>query len=210
MLFSKIKRRIVRFTSKIINKAFETKCRLRLRNKDFSIICSNCIGGLIYHRLGKEFLSPTVNLWIRQYDFIKLICDLDEYMKKELVFVSSEYDHPVAVLGDVTIYFNHSKSEEEAKADWERRKTRIRYDNLFIVMYDRDNLSREQILSLREVKCKRLIVLTETSKYPDIEYVYHISRTNKNRVNEQVFLDMDLFGLRTFEKQWDFVKWLNG
>lgn len=130
-------------------------------------------------------------------------------MEKELVFVPSEYNHPVAILDDVKIHFNHSKTEDEARNDWERRRKRIVHDNLYVVMYDRDNLSREQILSLRGVKCKKLIVLTETDNYPDLEYVYHINRTNKGRDNEQVFLDKDCFELRTFEKQWDFVKWLN-
>lgn len=200
MVLRKIKRIFFGIASRAVNKAFEFICRIRLKNDNFTILCSNCIGGLIYHRLGKEFLSPTINLWIRQYDFIKLIHNLDEYMAKELVFVPSEYNHPVAMLDDVKIHFNHSKTEDEARSGWERRKKRMVHDNLYIVMYDRDNLSREQILSLRDVKCKKLIVLTETDNYPDLDYVYHIDRTNKGRDNEQVFLDMDCFELRTFEK----------
>lgn len=202
---SYIRKNILNF----IQWSFTAICRGRLRNRDFSILCSNCIGGIISHRLGVRLNSPTVNLWIRQYDFIKLIRDPREYLSKELVFVDSEYPHPVALLGDIRIHFNHSRSEEEARNDWERRKGRIVWDNLYIIMYDRDNLSREQILSLKNVKCKRLIVLSERNDYPDIDYVYPIKRTNKGRDSEAVFLDTDLFGFRTFEKQWDFVKWLN-
>lgn len=206
----KVKSFILKKILQLIQWFFTVRCRRRLCNRKFSILCSNCIGGIIYHRLGLQFNSPTVNLWIRQYDFIKLIMNPTEYLNKELVFVDSEYPHPVAMLGDIRIHFNHSRDEEEARNDWERRKKRIEWDNLYIIMYDRDNLSREQILSLKQVKCKRLIVLSERNIYSYIDYVYHIDRPNKGRDSEHVFLDTDFFGLRTFEKQWDFVKWLNG
>ena len=52
---------------------FAIKLRKRLKNDNFSIICSNCIGGTIYNRLGKQFLSPTINLWFYQKDFLKFI-----------------------------------------------------------------------------------------------------------------------------------------
>ena len=205
----KIKIKIVEVISKIVNYLYERICRLRLKNKKFSIICSNCIGGVIYHRLNMEFLSPTINLWLRQYDFVKMILNLDTYMKYDLKFIETSYSFPVALLGDIKIHFNHSKNKEEAKYEWNKRKSRILWDDIFIILYDRDNLTKEQILSLRNIRCKNLIVLSENCNYQDIDYVYHIKRTNKNRENEQVFLDKDIFGIRTFEKQWDFVKWLN-
>lgn len=108
--------------SSVVNWAYERKLRHRLRNHDFSIICSNCAGGVISHRLGKEFRSPTVNLWMRQRDFLRMTQDLRTYMSYELEFVDSEYDYPVAKLHDVFIFFNHAKSSAEAAADWNRRK----------------------------------------------------------------------------------------
>lgn len=184
--------------------------RKRIRNKDFSILCSNCIGGIIYSKLGIKFMSPTVNLWIRQYDFIKLAQNPRFYLEQKLRFIDSEYSYPVAMLGDIRIHFNHSRSAEEAEEDWNRRKVRVNYNNLYVILYDRDNLCREQIESLRNVKCRRLIVLTETNNYADISYVFHMKRTKKNRIDAPVFLDQDYWGLRTFEKQFDFVSWLNG
>lgn len=62
----------------------------RISNSDFSIICSNCIGGVLYHYAGRKFLSPTINLWIRQDDFIKMICDLKYYMKQDIVELKRE------------------------------------------------------------------------------------------------------------------------
>lgn len=70
-LLSKIKlswphSRPFRFLDKLISKRFQRN----LRNDSFTILSSNCIGGVIYHRLGKQFLSPTINMWFRQPDIV--------------------------------------------------------------------------------------------------------------------------------------------
>lgn len=194
--------------SKIKNKRFEKQLRSSLKNDNFSIICSNCIGGIIYSRLGKKFLSPTINLWINQKDFLKLIQNLKSYMDKELVFVDDEkYDYPVGLLGDIKIYFNHSENEDNAKADWEKRRTRINYDNLYIIMYDRDGITIDDIHLLKDVDCKNIIILTD-KEYPNIDYAKTIN-PNLNAEFGYQFLDIDKYEIRTFEKQWDFVDWLN-
>lgn len=194
---------------KVLSIPFQKQCRERIRNKDFSIVCSNCIGGIIYHRLGMKFLSPTINLWFFQNEFVKFIRNLPEYLAKELEFIPSEFNYPVARLGDVRIMFNHCKTEEEARNAWNSRRDRVNFDNLYIILYDRDDLTREDILSLKNVKCKRLVVLSE-KEYPDIDYVKTIRRCPKPRLNDAAFLDIDARGIRTFEKQFDFVAWLNG
>ncbi len=192
---------------KIYTNGYELKLRKRLKNKDFSIICSNCIGGVIYHRLGKKFLSPTINLWLHQDDFLKFVLNLKEYILKDLVFIDSEYDYPVGMLDDIKIYFNHSKTKEEAKKNWDRRKERINYENLFIIMYDRDGITKDDIRKLENVNCRNKIVLSD-KKYQDIKYVLTI-KPNYDKVNGQQYLDRDILDKRTFEKHFDFVKWLN-
>lgn len=46
-----------------------------IKNKDFTIFSSNCTGGVLYHDLGLEFLSPTINLYMNCEDFIKFCED---------------------------------------------------------------------------------------------------------------------------------------
>lgn len=208
-MFAKIKQKMHSLLIQVVNSIFEAQCRIRLKNHEFTILCSNCIGGVISNRLGLQFNSPTVNLFIRQYDFIKFALAPHYYLEQELVFIPVDCPYPVGQLDDIQIHFNHSKNIADACCDWNRRKQRIIWDNLFVILYDRDNLTREQILSLQDVVCKRLIVLTEHDTFCDLPYVYRINRSRKSRDNDQVFLDFDWFGLRTFEKQWDFVKWLN-
>lgn len=202
----KIKDKLQNVISRSCNILYEKIMRKRLKNKEFSIVCPNCIGGVISHRLNQRFLSPTVNLWMHQKEFLKFVSNLPYYIDQELVFIKSEYDYPVAVIDDVRIYFNHSKTKEDAANDWNRRKNRIQYDNLYIIMYDRDGITTEDILKLREIPCKNKIVFSEHS-HPEIDYIVKIKPTN--RVNGQQYLDKDWFGFRTFEKQFDYVKWLN-
>lgn len=186
-------------------KLYEKKLRSRLKNDKFSIICSNCIGGVIYKRLGKQFLSPTINLWMSQQDLLKFVADLKGYLAKDLEFVENKYDYPVARLGDIMIYFNHSKSEQDAQSDWNRRKYRVNYENLFVIMYDR-GISENEIRKLEHIDCRNKIVLSEYS-HPEIEYALTIKVAD--RENGRQCMDRDWLGRRTFEKQFDFVSWLN-
>ncbi len=163
--------------------------------------------GVIYHRLGKQFLSPTINLWMHQRDFIKFATNLAYYISLELEFVDTEYDYPVGKLDDILIYFNHSNDKEEASADWNKRKKRINYNNLYLIMYEREGLSQEELLPLEKVQCKNKIVLTDNPNNK-LEYAFYI-KPNMKRANGAQFLDKDVLGIRTFEKKFDFVTWLN-
>lgn len=208
-MFKKIKNYFQSICCSTANKYFNLKCQRRIKTNNFSIICPNCIGGIIYHRLGMNFLSPTINLFQYPSDFMKFILDYKKYLSYDLEFVSSNRNYPVAKLNDIFLYFNHYKTEKEAKDAWYRRLARINWNNIVIIMYERENTTREQLISLRNVPCKKLIVLTEHTENLDIEYLKYIKRTKGNPENSQVFLDRDFFGIHTFEKQWDFVDWLN-
>ena len=206
--FKKVKGKIQGEIYKLCKAVFESVQRKRLRNDDFSIICSNCVGGIIYHRLGKQFLSPTINLWFHQDEFIKFLLDLKGYLAEELVFIESQYDYPVAQLRDIKVYFAHYKTEAEARDAWNRRKARVNFDNLYIIMYDRDGITRDDILKIKDLPCKGRIVLSEHIRdYEGVDYI----RTLKpgKHANGALFTDVDWFGFQTFEKQFDFVKFLN-
>lgn len=92
------------------------------------------------------------------------------------------------------------------RSNWEKRKNRINYDNLFIIMYDRDGIAEEDIRKLETVKCKNKIVLSD-KKHDDIDYVIEMNK-NDVQFGEQC-LDKDWLGRRTFEKQFNLVQWLN-
>lgn len=208
VIWRRIKGKLQGEANKFCKSAFSSLQRKRLKNDDFSIICSNCIGGIIYNRLGKQFLSPTINLWFHQDEFIKFLLDMKGYLEEELVFVDSKYDYPVGQLRDIKIYFAHYKTEEDARNAWNRRKARINYDNLYVIMFDRDGVTQEDLLKLKLVPCKGRVVLSEHKRsYEDVDYLRTL-KPNES-VHGKQFVDMDALGIYTFEKQFDYVGWLN-
>lgn len=204
----KIKDKIQTYKAeKFINK-MEAELRAKLNNDNFTILASNCAAGIIYNRLGKQFLSPTINMWFKQGDFIKFCLNIKHYVETELEFIDTdEYDFPVAKLDDIYLFFNHSNSKEEAANNWYRRKNRINYDNLYILMYDRGNLPKSEYLKLNSVKCKNKVVFTADPNF-DLKFAYYI-KPNLNKINGESYLDRDELTLTTLEKEFDFVSWLN-
>lgn len=186
---------------------YEKKERKKLKNKDFTILCSNCIGGIIYNRLGLRFLSPTVNMWFSQRDFIKFATNLHYYLSLPLLFVESEYNYPVAQCGDILLHFNHHDNPEDAENDWNKRKSRINYSNIFIIFYNREaeQLTLEEIRMIEDADCINLACLTST----ELPLDYAVKMKPSKALWGDYFIDKNFWGVRSFEKQWDFVGWLN-
>lgn len=204
-IIKKIFKKIQPFLKNYVFKFKKNIYRKRLKNKNFSIICSNCIGGEIYHLLGEKFLSPTIHMWFEQNDFVKFATNLDYYLKQTLVFIETNEKTPVAKCGDIILHFNHNHNNDEAEYDWNRRKSRINFENLYIIFYDK-GLTINEIKQIEKAKCKNIAVLTDK----DLPLKYAIKlKPNLKRQYGDFFIDKDHFGIYTYEKQWDFVNWLN-
>lgn len=191
------------------NKLFNRRYQRRIQEHNFTIICYNCIGGIIYNRLNYQFLSPTINLFESQEDFWKLVENLPHYMQQEISFVESNRPYPVAQLDDITLFCNHYKTSDEFLSCWNRRKSRINWDKMFLIIYDSPLVTEKRLSNLLNLGFKKYIILTSNPVHANDTRYKYIKPSNKGRPDEAVFLDTDFFGLRTFEKQWDFVKWLN-
>ena len=199
---------------KVRDKLLNAWYRIRLRNDEFTIIANTCIAGIMYHKLGKKFMSPTINLWMEDEDFIKFICNFDDYLAKPLRFVSGVDTTPTAFCGDVLIHFNHYKTDKEAEAKWNERKLRINKENLFIICSDRTNpetghvISHEDMLSLKDIPCRGKVIFS-VRKYDDIDYIVPLPKdTNGEYVNEYMY-DKFPNGRWKWETAWDWVQWLN-
>lgn len=200
------------FIYKGIEKSINKKFRKQLKNDDFTILCSNCIGGCIYHRLGKRFLSPTINMWMLQPDFVTFLLHLDDYLKESVVFVPTGESTPCGKIGggtipEILLHFNHAKSSEEADTQWNDRKKRINKDNLYIIMYYLDGVTEEQLHLLDDYSCKNKVVLT-AKELPGVAWSKFIQRPNHGQYPDS-YLGRDVFGRRHYEKKWDFVGFLN-
>lgn len=110
---------------------------LRKADSHVTIISQNCIGGVFYHDMEKPFLSPTVNTFIPEPDFLRMVLNLQDYMAQKLeVHWSGEY--PIGTLGDIKIHFVHYHTCEEAEESWNRRTARINYEKILVLCTDRD------------------------------------------------------------------------
>lgn len=157
-----------------------SEMRRALTNSAPSFLCPNCIGGLLFHDLGLQFRSPTVNLMMYQTDFVKFVLNLDDYLEQKLIFFKHpEYSFPCAHLGDIAIHFTHYRSEEEATHAWRERSKRIDRDNLFVFLEERDGLTKEDILRLGSIHACGLVVFTANA-YPDIPYALQIQKYERD------------------------------
>lgn len=121
-IFNKWMRRGYRHIKDAIN-------RIRLRNKNVTILAPTCIGGVICHHLGLKFNSPTVNLWMTEDDFYELVQNPRWYVDQEVCLsgYDQQYGVPIGYIqgpdsGGIYINFNHHKVFDTAKEDWDRRK----------------------------------------------------------------------------------------
>lgn len=139
-----------------------------LKNKNISIISNNCWGGILYKALGLECLSPFKNLFLEDADYLRLLSNLEKYMEKPLEFayyaidLHSKEKYPVMRVDDVFIHFNHEKEIESAIENWERRKKKINYNELFVEMYTEDKEVAIKFSQLDQYEKKVCFVSFET------------------------------------------------
>lgn len=137
--------------------------RKKLNLKDISLISMNCIGGIVYHDMQQKFLSPTVNLFFKPDDFIKFVNNIDYYISLTPNITMGE-NYPIGKLDDITIYFMHFTSVEEAYKKWEERKQRINKDKIFVIMVERDGFTKENFDAFQKIKYPKLL-FTKTKEY---------------------------------------------
>lgn len=119
---------------------FDFNRYIRLVENPVTIISDDCWGGEVYHTLRLPFSSPTINISWRKEEYIKFVLDLPYYLNQPLKcgrkgnLETGEY--PVGLLGEnekkVQMELIHNISFDEAEEQWERRKKRVNYDNIFI------------------------------------------------------------------------------
>ena len=188
--------------------------RSRIKNKNFTIICSNCCGGWIYHMLGMRFDSPTINIWIDKKEFCSFAADLHYYLSQNLVFYEKEGRKcPCAYLGEgdrkISIDFVHYKTKEEALEKWEERKKRVHWDNLYIITCDGSGATSEDFELLKFASCKRKVVFT-AKEHPEIEDSFLLHTMRKEQTAAKMQIKRHPFtGLRSWEREFDYVAWLN-
>lgn len=186
-----------------------TRNRQMLRNKDFSLISENCNGGFILHDLGIRFNSPTVNLFFYPKDFIKYVKNLKYYSSLKLEFIrKANINYPIGKLDDIEIYFMHYETEELAKQKWEERTKRINYDNIFILMTDRDGCTEEDLQEFDSLPYKNKVILTHLP-HENIKSCFYIKGFEDQKEIGHIYRFKNETTGKKFYDDFDYVSWFN-
>lgn len=214
---------ILRFISNIENYFF----RKKLNNTNFTILTPNCMAGLIYHRLGERFNSPTIDLSLNTDDFCSFLENFEYYLSKDIIEYTEKddlIDVPIGIIKgvgkipDIRINFVHYKTFEQGRKKWNERKKRINRENLYVIMCDIDNIYEQDcnkvgyicekdLKKFENFKCNNKALLTRNPNNHK-SYAYYI-KPQYNKKYPLVYMNRDIIGLNEFEKKFDFVSFLN-
>lgn len=150
-----------------------------------SIISQNCIGGVLYHDLGLEFLSPTVNLFFMGTDFVRFVSNLKHYMALELVMTWGE-NYPIGYLDDVQIHFMHYATCSEARDAWNRRKHRINWDRIVVLCTDMENFTDEEFSQWKDVSYPKVLFTANAGFAQDRDSVFYPEYRSAGHVSDLI------------------------
>lgn len=149
----------------------------RVVYRDFTVISNNCWAGKLYQYLDMQYLTPTVGLYFFSDDYLKFIKNLRYYISLDLEFIKPEdsnhkdiiYERnhemvPIAKLDDVEIIFLHYKTAEEALQKWNRRKKRIRWDNIYFKFSQMNYCSNDMLEEFCDLSGINKILISKRRK----------------------------------------------
>ena len=189
------------------------KYRKRLKNKDFSIISNDCLGGVICKDLRCRFNSPTVNFYFTAEDYIKFISNLKEYIENGQLQDISKAGEYVKVLiqipeDQIIAHCIHYKTAEEFIEKWNSRKTRINYENCFFMMNDRNGCREEHLRAFDMLAYKNKVCFVH-KEYPEYRSTFFIKGSETNGMVKGMTDYKRSFGIKRRYDDFDFVAWLN-
>ena len=202
---------ILSFYSKICNRilwyvrdfTINRKNKSKLKNKSFSLISGDCLGGIVLHDLHLQFNSPTVNCWMYPKDFIKFVNNLKYYVNKQLIFIYEEgINYPIGCLDDIKVYFTHYKSEAHALEKWNKRIKRLNYNNIFVIMTNANNFDASDFIEFNKIKYPHIIFTHKKCNEDNSFYCNH----DKNGFFHAW---IDKYNPHRYYDSFDFVKWFN-
>lgn len=196
-----------KFVEKFFRKSIVLDMRNHLKNQDFTIISSDCIGGLIYHDIQREFKSPTINMAIPAPSFIKLCSNLQYYMTIEPRSIESKECYPVMIIDDVIVNGIHYHSFEELKDSWNKRKKRINYNNIFMIFTDKDGFDESLLPLIDKISGNKVLFSHKPYEYDWCCYLPEFKHENK--VGDLTRY-VGIRGYKFYDNRFDMIRWFNG
>ena len=181
---------------------------------------SDGLGGVIYSQLGMEFLSPTINMFIEDENFIKLAYEPEKYFSIVPTAVTDKYvdpidpsvSYPKIRIDDIEICCLHYKDCADAISAWDRRRKRVNLDNVFVIGNSWNMHSDLQLVEKIADAPHRTIVFSTVDVPRDNVILlkddfWHLDQRGIVRPN--ITDDIPGSPIKYFEKYFDYVEWFN-
>lgn len=182
--------------------------RKRLKNHDFTIVSNNCIAGCVLHDLRHRFDTPTVNMYIPFPDYIVFLQNIRTFVYADFEELPNESGCPKGLLGgEVRVFFLHYPSYEEGVKAWKKRAERIHWDNLYIVLAERDGCKYQDLQEFEKLTFNNKIALTHV-EYPKLTCGFHIKGYEHDYELGNIMDFKGRFGAKIYD-QFDWVTFLN-
>lgn len=159
--------------------------RAKLARTDFTIISNNCWAGSVYRRYGLPYGSPTAGLYFFADDYVRFASRLRRYTSVPLEFIDTresrhaeqlaakgELSKIVARLDDIEVVLLRYPTLEEAREKWERRCSRINWDNLFIKFSQMNGCTYEDLAAFDAIPFRNKICFTASPR-PELSCAVH-------------------------------------
>ena len=197
----------------LLRKIYNQWRRMRLRSRP-TVISRNCVGGILYHDLGLEFLSPTINMTMPAEDFILLCRYLEDFLAAEMEEVTDhDKDYPVGRLntehGSITLYLIHYDTFQNAAETWERRKRRVDLSDVRIIFHVAPPASPELVEQFERLPYAHKVLLSsgiDVKQHPDCYNLPCYAAGNINSIERY----RSKYSIRRCQDEYDWIPFLNG
>lgn len=137
-------------------KVFERPCfnwmrYIRIKKAKPSLIAESCYAGYLYKYLDLQFYSPFIKTRIEQYDYLKLLDNLDLYLSSQITLDKNYYTglninkknnniswglfgYPIFKLYNISLHAIHTIDTTEYVESWNRRLSRFNNQNIIAMM----------------------------------------------------------------------------
>lgn len=182
-LYKKIVVRLNYISGQFVDLIYKLYAKFILKNSEFTIICNNCYGGHLYETINRPYNTPTVGLYFFAEDYIKFIENLEACLDEQLRFIpQSRFEecqkehqskkYPIGLLSNnIEIHFLHYKTEEEAIAKWERRKSRLNHDQVLIIMNDQNRFNDELMVRFDAIDYPKVFLSSKHREGDNVKVV---------------------------------------
>lgn len=152
----------------IMRNVYFLKYKLIKRNMTPCIVSRDCIGGVLYKRMGRQFSSPTIKLFMTNEDFILFCLNMKDFLNASVEEIRTDRSYPVGQIvtdkGSIKLYFMHYDSFSSAKESWERRKKRIDFNNIVVILNAESNVDIKIIEQFEKIPYRKVLLTSNANE----------------------------------------------